>query len=90
MINACLKDTAKVSRSDYDLPYFFSDIHKQNINNSASVFLPLENILILSATIKAISPKVAGGKIARQKHQQGSKCFLIIFVLYYFKWLVQL
>lgn len=40
MINACLKDIAKVSRSDYDLP-FFSDIYKQNINNSVSAFLPL-------------------------------------------------
>lgn len=82
MINACLKDTAKVSRSDYDLP-FFSAIHKQNINNSPSAFLHLENILILSATIKTRSPTTGSGKIARKKIQKGRKCFRILFISYY-------
>lgn len=68
MINACLKDTTKVSRSDNDLPLFFCPgIYKQYINNSISAFLPLENILILSATIKTRSPAVEGCKRAGKK-----------------------
>lgn len=44
MINACLKDIAKVSRSDYNLP-FFSDIHKQNINKGFPPSLKYFNTL---------------------------------------------
>jgi len=83
MINACLKDTAKVSKSDYDLP-FFLDIHKQQINNSVSAFLPFENTFILSATIKT-SPMVEGGKIARKKNserkQNASESYLYSIIL---------
>lgn len=49
--------------------HFFSDIHKQNINNAVSAFLPLGNILILSATTKARSQTVESGK------QQGEKSY---------------
>lgn len=72
--------------SDYDLPFFFfpPDIHKQNIYNSVSSFLPLENILILSTTIKTRTPTVEGGKIegknpARKKVAHNHICNVWLF-----------
>lgn len=41
MINACLKDTAKVSRSEYDLPFFFQ--------------LSISRILIILQVLSSIS-----------------------------------
>lgn len=85
MINDCLKDTAKVCRSDYDLPFFFFlQISISRIFIILSSFLPLENILILSTTIKTRTPTVECGKIegknpARKKVAHNHICNVWLF-----------